>query len=276
MEGNAAAPEGQPIDNAATAQATAAPIVPAAQSGFNIPQEYAQEGCITNFKNADGTLNVDNLVKSYVNQSKVIGKKTVGIPDWNNQQEADEFLSKLRPEDKTKYSLPDTLTPEQKEATSSILHEAGLSEYQAKKLSELYFKDQSAMQEKLYGADTFKKMIGEVFKDDKKLAEIHGEVKSLFGDQFIDKADNNTLVEVYKGIAKIKEQYGVKELTANINNPSSMASASIDEINVKIKESRGRLESLASRNHTEAEKKIELDNYNKLMADKFRAEGRLK
>jgi len=272
MEENTAAPEGQPTDT----PVQAAPVVPAVPSGFNIPQEYAQEGCITNFKNADGTLNVDNLVKSFVNQSKVIGKKTVGIPDWNNQQEADEFLSKLRPEDKTKYSLPENLTPEQKELTSSMLHEAGLSEYQAKKLSELYFKDQAAIQEKLYGTETFKTMVGEVFKDDKKLAEIHNDVKSLFGEQFIDKADNNTLVEVYKGMAKIKEQYGVKELSANINNPSSMANVSLDDLKVKINESRGKLEALSARNHTAAEKKVELDNYNKLMADKFRAEGRLK
>ncbi len=275
MEENTAAPEGQPIDNA-VAPVAPAPIVPAVPSGFNIPQEYAQEGCITNFKNDDGTLNVDNLVKSFVNQSKVIGKKTVGIPDWNNQQEADDFLSKLRPEDKTKYALPETLTPEQKEITSSMMYEAGLSEYQAKKLSDLYFKDQAEMQEKLYGVETFKTMIGEVFKDDKKLAEIHNDVKSLFGEQFIDKTVNNTLVEVYKGMAKIKEQYGIKELTANINNPASMASASIEEINSKIKESRGKLEALSARNHTAAEKKVELDNYNKLMADKFRAEGRLK
>lgn len=67
MEKNTAAPEGQPIDNAAPATAAPAPIVPAVPSGFNIPQEYAQEGCITNFKNDDGTLNVDNLIKSYVN-----------------------------------------------------------------------------------------------------------------------------------------------------------------------------------------------------------------
>lgn len=272
MYENTAAPKGQPTDN----PAPAAPVVPAVPSGFNIPQEYAQEGCITNFKNDDGTLNVDNLVKSFVNQSKVIGKKTVGIPDWNNQQEADEFLSKLRPEDKTKYSLPDDLTPEQKELTSSMLHEAGLSEYQAKKLSELYFKDQSQLKEQLYGTDTFKKMIGEVFKDDKKLAEIHNDVKSLFGEQFIDNADNNTLVEVYKGMAKIKEQYGVKELSANINNPASMANVSLDDLKIKIDESRKRLENMSGRNHTEAEKKIELDNYNKLMADRFRAEGRLK
>lgn len=272
MYENTAAPEGQPTDN----PASAAPVVPAAQSGFNIPQEYAQEGCIANFKNTDGTLNVDNLVKSFVNQSKVIGKKTIGIPDWNNQQEADEFLSKLRPEDKTKYSLPDFLSDEQKELTSSMLHEAGLSEYQAKKLSELYFKDQSQLKEQLYGTDTFKKMIGEVFKDEKKLAEIHNDVKSLFGEQFIDKADNNTLVEVYKGMAKIKEQYGVKELSANINNPASMANVSLDDLKIKIDESRKKLENMSGRNHTEAEKKIELDNYNKLMADRFRAEGRLK
>lgn len=275
MEENTAAPEGQPVDNA-VAPVAPAPAVPAVPSGFNIPQEYAQEGCITNFKNDDGTLNVDNLVKSFVNQSKVIGKKTVGIPDWNNQQEADDFLSKLRPEDKTKYALPETLTPEQKEITSSMMHEAGLSEYQAKKLSDLYFKDLAETQEKLYGTETFKSMVSEVFKDDKKLAEIHNDVKSLFGEQFIDKADNNTLVEVYKGMAKIKEQYGVKELSANINNPASMASASIEEINSKIKESLGKLEALSARNHTAAEKKVELDNYNKLMADKFRAEGRLK
>jgi len=271
MDENTAVPDGQPTDNAVPA-----PVVPAVQSGFNIPQEYANEGCFTNYKNPDGTLNVDNLVKGFANQAKVIGKKTVGIPDWNNQQEADEFLSKLRPEDKSKYSLPDYLTPEQKEATSDIMHQAGLSEYQAKKISDLYFKDQEALKEKLYGVETFKKMASEVFKDDKKLAEIHNDVKALFGEQFIDKADNNTLVEVYKGMAKIKEQYGVKELSANINNPSSMANVSIDDLKIKIDESRKKLQDLSGRNHTEAEKKIELDNFNKLMADRFKAEGRLK
>ncbi len=211
---------------------------PATDNGFKIPDLYKEEAWAKNIKSNEDAWNV------LANAQKLIGKKTIGLPDWKDAQQVNEYLSKVRPEKPDSYKFPDSVAPEQKEKYSGLLHKAGLSEYQAEMIINEYFADMQSQQDRLFSPKSLEASLKNEFQaDDVKLSALAKEVKEVFGDEFLENpaVTNDAIVAVFKAMDKIKASYGVKELTAAATGKntafSNMSMADIDrDISEKTRE----------------------------------------
>lgn len=88
-----------------------------------------------------------DLVKSYLNMEKLIGRKTIGLPDENSSEEDwGKFFDRLgRPESPDKYQIrraegipPELIDEKGTKAFLAVAHKAGLSQKQVAALFEEY------------------------------------------------------------------------------------------------------------------------------------------
>lgn len=108
----------------------------------SIPENIRSEKAFENVKS------LDDLANQYLNAQKMIGKKTIGLPtDESTPEEVSSFYEKLRPETAEGYEFGTEHLPEGTERDAeldgkvkSLLHEAGLSKDQARKVVEGYEK----------------------------------------------------------------------------------------------------------------------------------------
>ncbi len=100
--------------------------------GFEIPQAYKEEGWAQNVKS------YDDLWKMNANAQKLIGKKTIGVPDETASEAAwEEFYDKIRPAGADKYAF-EGLEPEEAEVFGQMFYKAGLSQKQAQEVMNGY------------------------------------------------------------------------------------------------------------------------------------------
>lgn len=238
-------------------------------NGYNIPDEYKEAGWAKNIKSEQ------DLWKTLANAQTLIGKKTIGLPDWNNAEQANEFLSKLRPESPEGYTLPDHLTAEEKTETAKMLHNAGLSDYQANKLLTDFYAGMETKQQAMFSPESLKASLMNEFKDPHKIAEIHKEVLDIFGADFVDNPEitNSAIVQVYKAMDKIKQAYGVKTLEANLNAPSSVGTANEADLQKAISDDFKWLNDNSGKPFMEEKRKEVLQRYNSNQDKLFKMRG---
>ena len=105
-----------------------------------IPPEYREKPYFKNIKDFTG------MVKEFDNLQTLMGKRPAGIPSDNaSDAERDKFYSAFRPGKAEEYELPETefskkngRTPDAVKKMQEVFHNAGLSKYQAGKLTEAY------------------------------------------------------------------------------------------------------------------------------------------
>lgn len=194
--------ETQPVDGGEQTPETA-------PAEFQIPDEYKDAGWAANIKS------LDDLFKQHANAQKLIGKKTIGIPTADSSEaEIAEFYAKLRPESEEKYDID---LGDDTDVFRKIFYENGISDRQAKAITEAYKENVRKVSEGLYSEDGFKATMKENLGDDyqSKIDKVNGFLKQYGKKSALEQIDNlpnETLGLVYNLINLTMDKYAVKEL----------------------------------------------------------------
>lgn len=191
---------------------TESPVVEERESlapEFSVPEQYKDAGWAANIKSEEDVWN------QLANAQKLIGKKTVGIPDENSSEnDITEFYGKVRPENSTDYEFD---LEEDTEFFQKLFYDNGLSKRQAKAIVEGYKESVRKQSEGLYSEAGLKenlvKYIGEDYQP--KVTEISNFLKQYADKetlQNIDKLPNAEVGLIYGIINLVMDKYGVKEL----------------------------------------------------------------
>ncbi len=274
-EAGAGQPASTPVSSAPVAEAPATNAAPAnavADNGFAIPKDYAEAGWAKNLKS------VDDVWKSLANAQTLIGKKTIGLPDWKDVRQTEEYLAKVRLGDEAAYSSKlEKLLPDEDDRSqyAKAMHDAGLNEYQLDKILSIHEAVTQTKMDKLFGSESFKADLMNTFGgDEAKVAAIHKEAVELFGRDFIDQTPNPLLLKAFQAIEKIKEQYGVKSLSAAVGAPAAV-SESPETVAKQIDEQMSKMQQMKRAPHNSSDYANEQKRLNELYNKKFRLEGKL-
>lgn len=219
-------------NNAAPSTSESAPAT-TTDTGFKIPDEYKDAAWAKNYKSSD------DLWKAHANAQSLIGKKTVGTPDWNDPKAVEEYYAKVRPADAKSYKFDESMPKEHGEFFGQTFHKHGLSEKQAEGLYKDVTEWSVKEHERMYGANSFKDVLLKEYNNDEKVIEqMHKDASAIFGEGFVDNKNltNAAIVELYKAAQTIKKQYGIKELTANVNSPASIPGSNPADIDKSLNE----------------------------------------
>ena len=132
-----------------------------AVSDFVVPEAYKDAGWASNIHS------VDDLWTQHANAQKLIGKKTIGIPNADSsEQEYEDFYSKVRPESMDGYDID---LADDTEMFKDIFYKNGISARQAKAITEAYKDSVRKASEGLYsqeGLDTaMHEFVGSDYKE---------------------------------------------------------------------------------------------------------------
>lgn len=233
------------------------------ENTWSIPDEYKDKAWAKNIKSQE------DLLKSYDNAQSLIGKKTIGLPDWNDEKQVEEYFKKVVPE---KYDI-DVFTDDEKTIYENIYKEVGLSQYQAKKLTDKYVESMKPTLEADYGVQALETKLKAEYKDESYLKDLTKEVLGIFGKDVFDShnINNDGIVQLFKGFEKLKQQYGVNELTANVSNEMGNTGVTIGELDKQIDASYAKIQSLAGKINGHEEKANEIKKYNELVIKRARS-----
>ena len=233
------------------------------ENTWSIPDEYKEKAWAKNIKSQE------DLLKSYDNAQSLIGKKTIGLPDWNDEKQVEEYFKKVVPE---KYDI-DVFTDDEKTIYENIYKEVGLSQYQAKKLTDKYVESMKPKIEADYGVEALETKLKAEYKDESYLKNLTKEVLGIFGKDVFDShnINNDGIVQLFKGFEKLKQQYGISELSANVSNEMGNTGVTIGELDKQIDESYAKIQSLAGKINGHEEKANEIKKYNELVLKRARS-----
>ena len=246
----------EPLANGAAegAQVTEqAPKQPQTQE-FAIPDEYKDKGWVSKVNN------LDDLFKQMDNTDTLVGKKTIGVPDWENATPEDisDYYSKVRPEKVDDYSFEGDFNEGEKEAIQKIMHDNGISAYQAKGIVENYRAIQQEQMQAQFTQEGAEKALGEALGEGWKTAySKNNEVIKATGDKdfmgFIDSLPNSQLAAFHRGFANFAKNYGVSESDANVNGTASAHKVDKKSLQSEIRQ---KLADISKRPHTDEEKQV--------------------
>lgn len=185
---------------------------------FSVPDDYKEAGWASNIHS------YDDLWTQHANAQKLIGKKTIGIPnDDSSENEINEFYAKVRPESEDKYDID---LGDDTELFRKVFYENGISARQAKSITEAYKESVRKVSEGLFSEDNFKAVMQETLGDDykAKIEKVNGFLKQ-YGKKSaleeIDQLPNQTLGLLYGLIDLTMDKYAVKEL-GSVTQKSAM------------------------------------------------------
>lgn len=200
------------VDNQTNVDTPTTPTPPA-ENTFSVPAEYQEKSWAKNIKS------MEDLYKSYDNAQSLIGKKTIGIPDFEKatDEELKEFYSKTAPADIKDYGM-DNFTDKEKEIFGNLFKENGINKKQAQNIISKF----NEFQEQFVNEEDFKKELQTRFGDNYK--QVTNEATALLR-KHLSKEDGellngmpNKLLGTMLSLANnIKKSYGV-DLKSNVDN----------------------------------------------------------
>lgn len=186
------------------------PVEPAGDNGgFFVPEAYKNEGWTRNLKS------YDDLWKTSDNAQKMIGKKTIGIPDdKSTEQEIADFYAKLRPGKAEDYNVE--LEEGDKALFEKLFYENGISARQAKALVNGYKESIEKVKGPMFSKEGFQQEMSGRFgeKYDDKVKSVSDFIirEAAEADKAVlDKMPNNVLGIVYSLIDKVQTRYAVND-----------------------------------------------------------------
>ncbi len=237
---------------------------------FSIPLEYADKGwtkTAPEFKTHDEYSQW--ITKQYDSQQEYLGGKLEKFatekgyfktPDWEKEEEVTAFLSKLPPEDVTKYPTNEFQDEGAKEYFNNAFKEAGLAVPQAKKMLEAFnIYQEQILTQATNKADYITKM-SEIFGNDfeKSKEPIDNMLKRLLNPEEMslvnDKMPNNLVAIMYKISKGLADKYGHKEQPVGGTSPNANTVVSKEDKATKHQEYTKELQELSQRPHTMEEK----------------------
>lgn len=162
------------------------------QEVFTIPEQYKSKNWAKNIKS------LDDLYKSYDNAQSLIGKKTIGIPDFEkaSEEEIKSFYDKLTPKTIEDYEFSEEMTQEEKEFYGNLFKDNGVNKKSAQAM-----------------ISTFKNYLNSFYDNDAFI----GELKDRFGTDYKERVNDTT---------KVLQKYFPKEDQKILDNlPNKMLCA---------------------------------------------------
>lgn len=200
------------VDNQTNVDTPITPTPPV-EPAFSVPAEYQEKSWAKNIKS------MEDLYKSYDNAQSLIGKKTIGIPDFEKatDEELKEFYSKTAPADIKEYGM-DNFTDKEKEIFGNLFKENGINKRQAQNIISKF----NEFQQQFINEEDFNKELKTRFGDNYK--QITNEATALLR-QHLSKEDGellngmpNKLLGTMLSLANnIKKTYGV-DLKSKVDN----------------------------------------------------------
>lgn len=194
------------------------------EPSFAIPDEYKDRGWASKVKSYDDTFKqIDNL-------SSLVGKKEVYKPtDWNDENSRNEFYKTMRPEKAEDYALPEVFSKEEASVYQNLLHENGISKYQAEKI----FGKLAEMRSKAHDANGMTEELKKSWGNDveAKTKQAVTGLKTLAKPEdlaLFDQMPNNVLAAVYRTVSNIMDKYGAKETDIAASSPSNPAKVDVN------------------------------------------------
>lgn len=186
---------------------------------FTIPEEYQNKGWAKNIKSQA------DLFKAYDNATTLIGKKTIGIPDFNNssEEEINDFYSKLAPNDIKEYDFGEIeIDDNTKNNFAEIFKQNGINTKAGKNILNAY----QQMVEKAMGTEEdlnkeLQARFGNSFNEEKEQ-----ELAGMFN-KFLKKEDRQLMAKMPVKVQalmcefanNIKKNYGISLKSSIDNNP---------------------------------------------------------
>jgi len=239
--------------------------IPAEGSGenaFALPDDYKDRGWAKKVKSQEDVYKlVDNL-------DKLAGKK-LDIPDFDNatDEQRKQFFDRLRPVKADDYALPDGVNEAVAPEIKKMLHDTGLSPYQAKKLVEQYMKFEQGVQAQKYSKEGFVEQMKASFGDQYEpvVKEATATLRAHLNDA--DKAQlenlsNDQLSIMYRFAKNMADAYGAKETGAQVGGGETKAGAV--DVSARRAELLQKIQGLSSKPHSAQEKSLLLKEYNAL------------
>lgn len=210
-------------------------------TGFSIPEAFKEKGWVKKITGEDGLVNTDKLFAHIDGADQLIGKKTLNVPNWENEEEVKSFFEKTRPEKPEAYEFAEGSDEKYSEHMRKAFYENGLSKKQADGLisQQKAFEDEFVKEH--YSDESFEKMRVEMFGDKAdKIVEDSSAMAQLlkergFDTSALEKLPNKTALLVAGAFSMIREAYGVDNKT-NINSKVSSGSTGVEKHSDVFKE----------------------------------------
>lgn len=143
----------------------------AAPGGIQVPEDFKQAAWLAKVQGDNGEIDTSKVFSQLDNLNKAVGKKTVGLPDWNNPEAVEEYYSKVRPEDKAAYQFGEGVNPEFETGMREVFHKTGLNEKQAADLLAGYGEVEAKIQKEHFGKEEFTRKGMEKFSNEWESAQ---------------------------------------------------------------------------------------------------------
>ena len=203
-----------------TAPAPAAPVKQAQTETkqFSVPDEYKDKGWASKVKSEA------DVYKLIDNQSSLIGKKEVIKPtNWEDEASRNEFIKAMRPETADEYKLPEVFGENESKFYKELLHENGISAYQAEKV----FEKLATLRTQAFDAEGMTNELKKTWGSEvqaKTQQAMNGLTSFATKEDLavFDNVPNNILAAVYRTVSNILDKHGVKETDIASANPSNV------------------------------------------------------
>lgn len=197
---------------------------PQAPQGFSIPDEYKESGWASKVQGEDGQVDQDKLFKHIHNVNSLVGQKTVGLPNWENTEEVEDYFSKIRPDSPDAYKFGEEAHDVFKSSMGEAFHKAGLAPQQAASLIEAYQGLETSQREATYGDEALNQAGSEMFPDgawEAKQDNFASLLGVLQGEglkfESLQSVPNSALIEVVNAFDTVFNKYNVGADT-NLNS----------------------------------------------------------
>jgi len=183
---------------------------------FVIPAEYQEKGWAKNIKSEA------DLWKGMDNAQSLIGKKTIGIPDFENakDEELADYYTHTRPKDSADYEIGEQFSDEEKKALQSVFYDNGLTKTQAKnvlaKIQDGIDKDVAENYGETGLKAEFEQRFGKEWE--KEIVPVKDTMKAVFTEeqlQAINELPNKAIGSLFAMTKQIMAKYGANETDAS-------------------------------------------------------------
>lgn len=191
---------------------------------FVVPAEYSEKGWAKNIKSEA------DLWKSMDNAQSLIGKKTIGIPDFEkaNDEELNSYYSHTRPKEAGEYDLDKRYNDEERKALQEVFYKNGLTKSQAKNVMEQVQSHIDAEFNEEYGKESLENSFKSQFGDnwEKDIVPIKDALKACLSEEQLhsisEDLPNKAIIALFGVTKSIMDKYGAIETDANLGRDRSV------------------------------------------------------
>lgn len=220
------------------------------ETPFEVPEQYKNEGWAKNYKS------MADVWQDLSHAKYAVGKKTIGVPEWDKASEAEieAYYEKLRPKTADAYNVEE-LEEDEASFFKEVFFKYGISKKQADSIIADYKAVSSQALEPLYSKQAleqeFKNRFGPSY--DKETKKISDFLKKEAGKEdlaTLNKLPNSALGILYDMINKVMQRYAVTDTDIGLGTTDGAIRPPEIDYEGYIKE----MDELSHKEHTDADK----------------------